>query len=424
MEKGIEVIFDGFFKYHKQDFYVEEIPAEIIAENYGTPCYVYSKNSLLSRISSFKNAFRSVNSLVCYSVKANSNQTILKILKKKGFGADVVSGGELHRALLAGFPPERIVFAGAGKKEDEIELAVRKKIYCFNIENEEEISMIEKYACRYRRKNILCNLRLNLDIDVDTHHYVKTSTKETKFGLDIFAAKDILKKNMGNRYVNIKGFHLHLGSQLKDVSPYMRAFKEVRHLSDETGFRPEIIDIGGGFGIAYSSKDVISNIDAFGETITRSIRDMGIKTLILEPGRYIVGNTAVLLCKVLYVKKRQGKNFVIVDAGMNDLIRPAFYGSYHTIIPARKNVKAGGWMKADIVGPICETGDYLGKDIVVPDSVKKGDILVVASAGAYCFSMSSNYNSRPRPCEVMVDGKKSCLIRKRESYSDLWKHES
>ncbi|MCM8777037.1 MAG: diaminopimelate decarboxylase [Candidatus Omnitrophica bacterium] len=421
MEENIEVIFNDFFKYKSGKFYAEEKSVEDIAKRYGTPCYLYSYHSLLSRIKKFKEAFNGVNTLICYSVKANSNISILKIIKEQGMGVDVVSGGELRRALLLNFPPNKIVFAGVGKKDEEIELGVKNHIYCFNIENEDEIDIIEKYARMYRRK-VICNLRLNLDIDVDTHHYIKTSKKETKFGLDIHSAGNILRKHRNNKYVEIKGFHLHLGSQLKDTPPYTRALDNVKIFCKENNFSPEIIDLGGGFGIPYSSEDRVKDIEDFGVAIKEKIKEIGGKFLILEPGRYIVGNTSVLLCRVLYVKRRQDKNFVITDAGMNDLVRPAFYGSYHTIIPAKKS-RGVKYIKADIVGPICETGDYLGKDIEVPDNIKRGDILIVGSAGAYCFSMASNYNSRPRPCEIMVRGTRDFVIRKREAYKDLWKGE-
>ncbi|MCX8082271.1 MAG: diaminopimelate decarboxylase [bacterium] len=422
MEENIDVIFNGFFGYKNDGrFYAEEKAVMDIVKRYGTPCYVYSYNSLVSRIEKFKDAFSGINNLICYSVKANSNLSILKIMKEQGLGADVVSGGELQRAIIAHFPPGKIVFAGVGKKEEEIELGIKKKIFCFNVENEEEIEYIEKYAKKYRKK-VICNLRINLDIDVDTHHYIKTSKKETKFGLDIQSASRILKKNRNNRYVEIKGFHLHLGSQLKDVHPYIKALEGVKHFCEEISFKPEIIDLGGGFGVPYSSKDVVRDIKDFGTAIKEKIKDTGVKLLILEPGRYIVANTSVLLCSVLYVKKRQDKNFVITDAGMNDLIRPAFYGSYHSILPYKREKKER-YIKADVVGPICETGDYLGKDVDVPAGIKKGDILIIGSAGAYCFSMSSNYNSRPRPCEIMIKGNKDFIIREREDYKDLWKGE-
>jgi len=421
-ETNIKVIFEDFFTYRKGAFYVEDTGVKDIASRYKTPSYVYSMNYLLSQVKKFKAAFAGADSLICYSVKANSNLKLLEMMKKEGYGADVVSEGELRGALIAGFPPEKIVFAGVGKKEEEIELGIKKKIYCFNIENEEELAYAEKYGKKYKRE-VICNLRLNLDIDVDTHHYVKTSKKETKFGLDLEKAEYLLKNRGKHKYAGIKGFHLHLGSQLKEVSPYMKALEAVEDFSKKTGFRPEIIDIGGGFGIAYSPGDRVAGISDFGGKITGAVREMGIKKLILEPGRFITGNTAVLLTEVLYVKKRGGKTFVIVDAAMNDLIRPALYGSRHIILPVSKKPAAGGMVKADIVGPICETGDYLGKDVDVPSGIKKGDLLVIGSAGAYSFSMSSNYNSRLKPCELLVDGKKISVIRKRESYRCLWERD-
>ncbi|HNS31677.1 MAG TPA: diaminopimelate decarboxylase [bacterium] len=421
-EKNNDVIFEGFFSYRKGQFHVEEADVRDLAREYKTPSYIYSRNFLVSQIEKMKESFAAMDTLICYSVKANSNLSILKIMKKFGYGADVVSEGELRRALLAGFKPDSIVFAGVGKKEEEIEYGIRQKINCFNIENEDELSMIEKLGKKLKSK-VVCNLRLNLDIDVDTHHYVKTSRKETKFGIDLVKAEEILRRRGNYKYALIKGFHLHLGSQLKDVSPYIKALEKVSEFSKRTGFYPEIIDLGGGFGIAYSTKDKVMDICEFGGRITSAIKSMGVKKLILEPGRFIVGNTAVLLTKVLYVKRRGEKNFIIVDAAMNDLIRPAFYGSHHAILPVAVKGRADDTIKADVVGPICETGDYLGKDIDVPAGIKKDDFLVIASAGAYAFSMSSNYNSRLRPCEILVDGGKISVIRKRENYSDLWKSE-
>ncbi|HOL22225.1 MAG TPA: diaminopimelate decarboxylase, partial [bacterium] len=272
MEENIDVIFNGFFRYKNGRFYAEDKAVEDIAERYGTPCYVYSYHSLVSKIKKFKEAFDGINTLICYSIKANSNLSILKIIKEQGLGADVVSGGELRRALLAHFPPDKIVFAGVGKKDEEIEMGVKKNIYCFNIENEDEIDIIEKYARKYRRQ-VICNLRLNLDIDVDTHHYVKTSKKETKFGIDIPSAISILRKNRNNRYIEIKGFHLHLGSQLKDIHPYVKALENVKHLCSEINFRPEMIDLGGGFGIPYSSDDKVKDIEYFGIAIKEKIKE-------------------------------------------------------------------------------------------------------------------------------------------------------
>ena len=341
-------------------------------------------------------------------------------MKENGLGADVVSEGELKRALLAGFSPSLIVFAGVGKREEEIEFGIKKGIFCFNVENKEEIDIIEKLGKKYK-KQIVCNLRLNLDVEVDTHHYVKTAKRENKFGIDLTLAEDILKRRKNYKWARIKGLHFHLGSQIKEVSPFIEAIEKVKNFCYKTGFHPEILDIGGGFGIPYHIDDKVSDISEFGKEICEALKDFGLKRIILEPGRFIVGNSGVLITKVLYLKRRKEKNFLIVDAGMNDLIRPALYQSYHMILPAKLRKKEK--IKIDVVGPICETGDYLGKDVEFPCIPQRGDFVVVMSAGAYCFSMSSNYNSRPRAPEILVNGNKMKLIRKREKYENLWMSE-
>jgi len=420
MEKEVEIIFDKFFLYKKNKFFVENVDVKKLVEKYGTPLYVYSYNYILKQIDNFKKAFSSFPTLVCYSIKANSNINLLKIMKENGFGADVVSEGELRRALITGFSGDKIVFAGVGKTEREIEFAIKKKIYCFNVENEEEIGIIEKYGKKYKRE-VLYNIRLNLDLDVDTHHYIKTSKKETKFGLDFKTAKKIIKNSKKNKYAKLAGFHLHIGSQIKNVSFYIEALKKVEQFIKEIKFYPEIIDLGGGFGIPYSEKDKVEPMENFGKKICEFLRKLKIKKLILEPGRFIVGNTGILITEVLYVKKRKDKTFLIVDAGMNDLIRPALYGSYHKIIPyfKRKSKK----IKMDVVGPVCESGDFLGKDVLIHKDIKRGDLIIIGSCGAYGFSMSSNYNSRRRPAEILVNGKEDILIRKREKFNELWKNE-
>ena len=336
-------------------------------------------------------------------------------MKKNGLGVDIVSEGELRKCLMAGFSPSDIVFAGVGKKEEEIEFAIRKSIFCFNVENLDEIHIIEKFGKKYKKK-VNVNLRLNLNIDVDTHHYIKTAKSENKFGVDIEEAEKIL--NMKFNFVNIKGIHFHLGSQIKDVFPYLKGIEAVKNFCKKNNFYPEIIDIGGGFGIPYTYEDEIMPIYKFGEKIIDAIKNFKIKLLIIEPGRFLVGNTGVLISKVLYVKKKKTKNFIIVDAGMNDLIRPSLYGSYHLIYPT--NLKNGKKLKFDIVGPICETGDYLGKDREFPEEIKKGDYIVIMSTGAYGFSMSSNYNTRLRASEILVNKNKIKLIRKREKYSEIF----
>lgn len=380
---------------------------------------MYSYNFLINQINKIKSAFSALPVKICFSIKSNSNLTILKIMKKNGLGADVVSEGELRKAFIAGFSPSDIVFAGVGKKEEEIAFAIRKNIFCFNVENPDEIEIIEKFGQKFKRK-VNINLRLNLDIDVDTHHYIKTSKSENKFGIDFDEAEKILKKKF--RFVEIKGIHFHLGSQIKEVDPYIKAIEKVKKFCEKNGFYPEILDIGGGFGIEYSIEDKIQPIEEFGKKITEQLKNFGLKTVILEPGRFIVGNSGVLITKILYVKQKKTKNFIIVDAGMNDLIRPSLYGSFHLIYPL--SLKPGRKIKFDVVGPICETGDYLGKDREFSENIKRGDFLVVMSAGAYGFSMSSNYNTRLRIPEVIVKGKKIKIIRKRETYSYLFEPEN
>lgn len=422
MAEASEVIFGGYFGYKGRDFFVEDTAVSDILAKHGTPCYIYSKGYINSRIRELKNSFSQDGTRICYSVKANSNLSILSILKENGFGADVVSGGELRRAMAVGFPPEKIVFAGVGKREEEISLAIAKDIYCFNVENEEELDIIEKRA-KCVSKKVACNLRLNLDVDVDTHHYIKTSKKETKFGLDLESAKRMLSKRQSYKFLEIIGVHLHIGSQIKEVAPYLRALDKLQDFLKETGYTPGVIDIGGGFGISYSEDEKVEPIEEFAGGIYGRVEEMGVRELIIEPGRFIMGNSAIIAAKVLYVKKRGHKNFVILDAGMNDLIRPSLYQSTHIILPEKRRGEGTQDMLFDVVGPICETGDYLGKDILLPGDIKRGDIVLIGSAGAYGFAMASNYNSRRKPCEVIVEGDVDSIIRRRETYSDLWKSE-
>jgi len=417
MGKDIKIVFGENFGYRKGIFFVEDIPVRKLVLKYATPSYIYSYSQIVFQINEIKKSFAPISPKICYSVKANSNLSILKIIKENGLNVDIVSEGEMRRSLLAGFSPQSIVFAGVGKSEKEIELGVRKKILCFNVENKEELDIIEKFGNKYKKK-INCNLRINLDLDIDTHEYIKTSKKETKFGLDFSIVKKIMKSRKKYKWVEIKGFHFHLGSQIKEPSPYLKALKIIKEFSNEIGFIPEMIDIGGGFGIPYLPEDKVSSIYEFGKEICNFFKEFKVKEVILEPGRFIIGNSGILVTKVLYFKETKNKNFIIVDSGMNDLIRPAFYGSKHLIIPEIN--KKGEKIKADVVGPICETGDYFGKDIEFPYKLKSGEFIIIGNAGAYSFSMSSNYNSRPRPCEILVKKKKFSLIRKREDFKDLW----
>ncbi|MCL5409158.1 MAG: diaminopimelate decarboxylase [Candidatus Omnitrophica bacterium] len=413
METNIEVIFKNFFYYKKEHFFVEDVSVKTIAEKFGTPVYIYSKNYIIDRVGEIKNAFKPINPLICYSVKANSNPEIIKILNNENCGMDVVSGGEILKCLKAKIKPEKIVYAGVGKKEEEIISGIKSNILMFNIESIAELQTINLIGKKYNKK-ISCALRINLDIETDTHHYTKTSKKETKFGFPIEQITYILNNKNHYKNINFKGLHFHLGSQLKTHTPYIEALKKLKIFLDKIKFIPETLDIGGGFGIHYKIEENIEDINIFGRKISEFILVNFKKTqIIIEPGRFIVGNTGILVSKVIYPKKTPHKNFLIIDAGMNDLIRPALYNSYHHIISEKKeNSENILW---DVVGPICETGDFLGKDRLLPENLKSKDIIIIASTGAYGFSMSSNYNGRPRCEEVLVDKKSIKSIRKREN---------
>ncbi|MCL5408602.1 MAG: diaminopimelate decarboxylase [Candidatus Omnitrophica bacterium] len=417
MEKNIEVIFKEFFYYKSGRFFVENIPVKTLAEKFGTPLYVYSKNYIIDRVGGIKNAFKPVNPLVCYSVKANGNPEIIKILNTKNCGMDVVSGGELSRCLKAGVKPEKIVYAGVGKKEEEITLGITSNILMFNVESIPELQSINLIAKKYHKK-VQCALRINLDIETDTHHYTKTSKKETKFGFPPEQVSFILNNKKKYKNIDFTGIHFHLGSQLKTHIPYITALEKLKIFLDNIKFILKVLDIGGGFGINYKPDEKVEDINIFGEKISKFILSNFKNTkLIMEPGRFIMGNSGILITKITYPKQTSHKNFLIIDAGMNDLIRPALYNSYHHILPEKeKNTENILW---DVVGPVCETGDFLGKDRLLPEDLKSGDVIIIASTGAYGFAMSSNYNGRPRCAEILVDREKIKVIRKREDFLDL-----
>jgi diaminopimelate decarboxylase len=336
-----------------------------------------------------------------------------------GSGADIVSGGELYKALKAGIPAKKIVFAGVGKTDEEIEYAIKSDILMFNIESISEAEKINSIARKFKRK-VDAALRINPDVDVDTHHYDITGKKENKFGLNIELGKKLFIRLNKLKNLNICGIHVHIGSQITKVTPYIMALKKVVKLIDDLdkiGIKIKRLNIGGGLGIIYKD-ETPSTAKEFADNILPLIKPLDV-TLILEPGRFIVGNAGILVTKVLYIKKGGVKNFVIVDAGMSDLIRPSLYGAYHNIIPI---IKTKGVIKVDVVGPICESGDFLGKDRELP-KVKEGDFLAVMGAGAYGFTMASNYNARRRPAEIIVKDDKFWIARKRETYKDLIKGE-
>ncbi|MCX7805640.1 MAG: diaminopimelate decarboxylase [Planctomycetota bacterium] len=416
------------FSYSDGGLRVEGVPAEAIAEAVGTPVYVYSARTVREHYRKLDAAFSELPRIICFSIKSNSCLALLKILADEGAGFDVVSGGELFRAMRVGADPKKIVFAGVGKSDEEIEVALKAGILMFNVESEEELENINRIAGRIGTTAPVA-LRLNPDVDPHTHGYISTGKIENKFGLDLERAGALVAAagRFGN--VRITGVHVHIGSQITEVEPYAEALDRVGDFlrRNRSARAPmEYLDAGGGFGIFYRGGEA-QPAEAFAHVMVPRIKPLGC-TLILEPGRFIVGNAGVLLTRVRYVKTSPAKRFIIVDAGMNDLIRPSLYGAFHEVWPAKAGelppsrggpvAAAPGYGRADVVGPICESGDFLAKDRPMPE-VKRGDLLCVFSAGAYGFTMSSNYNSRPRAPEVLVDGDRFRVVRRRETYEDL-----
>jgi diaminopimelate decarboxylase len=427
-----------YFNYLRGELRAEDVSVEEIAEKHGTPVYVYSGRTILEHYRKLRDAFAGAGGvpqapLICYSVKANSNLSILKLMKDEGSGFDVVSGGELYRALKVGADPKKIVFAGVGKNDEEITYALEKGILLFNVESEEELANIDRIAGKIGKKAPIA-LRVNPDVDPQTHTYISTGKKETKFGVDLIRAKRILQSALDLRNINLCGLHVHIGSQITKVDPYVETMQRIAAFLPEVaklGVKIEWLDIGGGFGIWYKDK-LARPAKEIAAAILPMLQKMGCKIL-LEPGRFIVGNAGILVTRVLYVKESGDKKFVICDAGMNDLIRPTLYSAYHRIWPVKTDPGVSGeapdeeaWSGAsavtDIVGPICESGDFFAKDRKLPQ-LKRGDLVCVFSAGAYGYAMASNYNSHPRPCEVMVAGKTAQVVTARESMEDLLRNE-
>jgi len=404
------------FIYKGSELYCEGVPVSRIAKEFGTPFYLYSYGTLLRHLRVFEKAFCSYPHIICFAIKACSNLAILRLYAREGTGADVVSGGELFRALKAGMDPKRIVYAGVGKTEEEIHYALKKGILMFNVESSEELRTISSVAKRAGLKARVA-LRVNPDIDVRTHPYIATGLRFHKFGIPMEDAIDSYRIARRLPNIEITGIHKHIGSQLVEVSPFVDSLKKILILVEELrsiGIRIRYINIGGGLGITYND-ETPPHPRELARAILPIIKDSGC-TLILEPGRVLTGNAAILVTKVLYLKRGPEKNFIIVDAGMNDLIRPALYGAYQRIIPVKK--RKGRNIIADVVGPICESTDFFAKDRSLPEP-RHGDLFAVMTAGAYGFTMASNYNSRPRAPEIIVKGKRLYLIRERESYEDL-----
>ena len=407
------------FKYKRNHLYCEDIKVQDLAQKFGTPLYLYSYKTLIRHYLKLKDAFREISPLICYSVKANSNLAILKVLVNEGAGLDIVSGGELFLATKVGCPAERIVYASVGKTDKEIGEAIRKKILFFNIESISELEKINRIA-KEQNKIASVVVRINPDVEPKTHKFITTGKITNKFGIDFEQAEDILRKRGYFSHLNIRGLHIHIGSQITKSSPFVSAIKKmidfIKKLKKE-GIELEYLNIGGGLGIIYE-KERPQTAETFAKNILPLLRPMGLK-IILEPGRFISGPAGILVVKVLYIKRTLKKRFVIVDGGMNDLIRPALYGAYHQILPLRiTNYELQITERVDIVGPVCESADFFAKDRLIP-KMKEGDLLAIMGAGAYGFSMSSNYNSRPKPAEVLVAKNRAFVIRKRERYSDL-----
>ena len=409
------------FQYQKDELYCEEVPVSEIARNVGTPFYLYSHATLRQHFRTFDEAFGDLKHLTCFSMKSNSSLAVLRLFAREGGGVDIVSGGELHRALKAGVDPQKIVYSGVGKSTEDLIYALKSSILLFNVESSQEISLLNDVAKSLGKKAPVA-IRVNPDIDPKTHPYVATGLKESKFGIDINESlEEFVRANTLDHLV-VSGVSCHLGSQLVQTGPFLDALKELQRLIKtlrHSGIALSYLDLGGGLGITYDNEDP-PHPKEYANAIQKAL-DIKDLTLILEPGRVIMGNGGILVTKVLYTKDARGKKFTIVDAGMNDLIRPSLYGSFHGVQPVKTLGRKK--IKMDIVGPICESGDFFAKDRDV-ETLEPGELLAIMSSGAYGFCMSSNYNSRPRVAEVMVKGGQYDIIRSRETYEDLVKGES
>ncbi|MCK9615474.1 MAG: diaminopimelate decarboxylase [Candidatus Omnitrophica bacterium] len=410
------------FKYKNNRLYCEGVSVEKLARKFGTPLYVYSYATLIDHYSKLKSAFRQINPLICYSVKANSNLSILKALVSKGAGLDIVSGGELFRAIKAGCPAERIVYASVGKTDGEIRVSIKRGILSFNVESIAELENINRIAKIFNKVANIA-IRINPDVEPKTHKFITTGKLTNKFGIDFNSAYEIIIQRYKFTNLNICGLHMHIGSQITEADPYVAAILKLASFIEKLkgqGINLKYLNIGGGLGIVYD-KENPQTAEKFAQRILPLLKKTGLK-IIMEPGRFIVGNAGILLTKVLYIKSTPVKKFVVVDAGMNDLVRPALYDAYHQVLPTSYVPCPSSYEKVDVVGPICESADYFAKERKLP-YVLAGDYLAVMSAGAYGFSMASNYNSRRRAAEVLVRGNKAFLIRRRETFTDLIRDE-
>ncbi|HTQ54159.1 MAG TPA: diaminopimelate decarboxylase [Bryobacteraceae bacterium] len=410
------------FHYSNQDLYCDGVPLADIAHSAGTPAYVYSRAAILENYRAYDEALGDLPHTVCYAVKANSSLGVLAVLAQAGAGFDIVSGGELYRVMQARGDPAKVVFSGVGKTAHEVEYALEQGIHTFNCESEPELALIDALAAR-RGVTAGFAIRVNPDVDASTHPYISTGLREHKFGIDIAEAEAVYERARAFRNLKAEGVSCHIGSQLMDTNPILEAIGRVIALIERLrarGIAIGHIDLGGGLGVAYQAHEHSPQIRPFIAQVRACLEHAGLHVL-LEPGRSIAGPAGVLLTRVLYRKQSAGKEFVIVDAAMNDLIRPALYRSHHEIIPLRKTVRPE--IVADVVGPVCETGDFLARGRKMANAAP-GDYLAVSTAGAYGFVLASNYNSRPRPPEILVDGATFRVIRERETYADLVRGET
>ena len=409
------------FKYKSNELYCELVRVSTVAQRVGTPFYLYSHKTLIEHFEKIKKAFIKIDPIICFAMKSNGNLAVLKALVNHGAGLDIVSIGELKKALKVKANPKKTVFASVGKTEAEIAFAISSGILLFNVESIQELEEINRIAKKMNTRTQVA-LRINPDVDAPTHRFISTGTLENKFGIDLKSAHQIFKSQRKYSHVKINGLHIHIGSQIITTTPFIRAIKKVTEflkILRQDNIDLEYLDIGGGMGIIYKDERP-QTAQEFADAIVPYLEKTGLR-IIMEPGRFIAGNAGIFVTKVLYLKDNGFKRFLIVDGGMNDLIRPSLYNAYHEIIPVKKT--RAKKIKVDIVGPICESGDFLGKDRLLP-MMKKDDLLAVMSAGAYGYVMSSNYNARGRVAEVMVRGKQYAVTKKRENFDDLIRGES
>jgi len=407
----------GPFHYRSGALWCEDVELARVAGAFGTPVYVYSRDRILTNFHRIAGPMARLNGLACYSVKANSNLAILAILAQAGSGFDIVSGGELTRVLRAGAEPGRVVFSGVGKTTDEIDAALAAGVLMLNVESGGELDAVESRARHRGAGRAPVSIRINPDVEADTHPYISTGRTIHKFGVPKADALELYRRAVRSPHLEVRGIACHIGSQILDVGPFLRAVDEVLALARDLGserIATEYLDLGGGFGIPYREERPFEFSGFFAE-LEHRFHGKGFRPL-LEPGRSVIGDAGVLLVRVLYVKETESKRFIVVDGGMNDLLRPALYGSYHEILPLEH--REGPRSAADVVGPLCETGDFLARDRSLGE-FKPGDLLAVLGSGAYGFVLASNYNSRPKPAEVLIEGSEARLIRRRETTDEL-----